>query len=263
MKREDKAILSTFIEVFKSFQLHPMPTVSLQYDPKATVNITGVNELFFNSICIKNPTNQEKLITELRSVQKEHNIPLTVWVTHETEIPEFEILLKENFESPGPFFGMLLELKQAQLTTIPYDVKIEIIQNSLQAKEFAKVYCNVFGLNVLKEVEQWVITQFGKDNPTCLNYIAKLDGQIVGVSSLAIDRAFREFKTGGFYNACVLPEFRKKGIGTAMACHRVHVAKEMGLENISIVLMSDAMARGYCERLGFKNYRTMTPYFIR
>ena len=263
MHHKDKAILSTFLEVFKSFQLQPMPNITLQYDPAATIFLTGLNDLFFNYVCIKNPLDQEQLIIELNAIQKQYNIPLTVWITHETEIPEFEKLMKEHFESPGPFFGMLLELEQAQTAVIPENITIEIIQNPLQAKEFSKIYCDVFNLNVPKECEQWVITQYEKYNPACINYIARINGKIAGVSSLAIDRAFKEFKTGGFYNACVLPEFRNNGIATAMACHRIEVAKQMGLDNLSIVLMADAMARGYCERLGFKNYKTMTPYFIR
>lgn len=263
MQKEDKAILSTFVEVFKSFQLHSMPSISLQYDPKATVFLTGLNDLFFNSIYIKSPIEQEKLIVELKNIQKKYNIPLTVWITHETEIPEFGVLLKENFESPGPFFGMLLEIKHAELMLCPNNITIETIDNSLQAKEFAKMYCAVFDFNTLKESEQWIIQQYEKDNPTCINYIASIDGKIAGICSLAINRSFQECKTGGFYNACVLPEFRKNGLATAMSYHRIQVAKQMGLENLSIVLMSDAMARGYCERLGFKNYKTMTPYFIK
>ncbi len=263
MQNIDNAILSTFLEVFKSFQLQPMPDISLQYDPTATIFLTGLKDLFFNAVCIKNPTDQEQLIIELQTIQKQYGVPLTVWITHETERPEFELLLKKHFESPGPFFGMLLDLEQTQTSAIPDNIAIEMIQNARQAKEFSKIYCEVFNLDVPKECEQWAIKQFESDNPACLNYIASIDGKIAGISSLAIDRAFKEFKTGGFYNACVLPEFRNKGIATAMACHRIDVAKQMGLDNLSIVLMSDAMARGYCERLGFTNYKTMTPYFIR
>lgn len=158
---------------------------------------------------------------------------------------------------------MLLHLNQSQLMPSPNSIHIETVNTASQAKEFAKIYSEVFHLAITKECEQWAIKQYEMDNATCINFIARLEGQIAGVSSLAIDRTFQGFKTGGFYNACVLPEFRNKGIGSAMACHRIQIAKEMGLENLSIVLMSDAMARGYCEKLGFKNYQTMTPFYIR
>jgi hypothetical protein len=51
-------------------------------------------------------------------------------------------------------------------------------------------------------------------------------------------------------------------VATAMASHRVKKAKALGLEYLSVILMSDAMARGYCEKLGFKNYKTLTPFFL-
>lgn len=263
MQKEDQAILSTFVEIFKSFQLSSIPKISLQFDPEATIVLTGLNDIFFNSICIKTPIDQEKLLMELKNLQQQLKVPLTIWITHETAVPEFEILLKENFESPGPFYGMLLDLKQAPLTKTPNNISIEVVESPTQAKEFAKIYCEIFHLNVLEEIEKWAIKQYEMDNPTCITYIARVNGKIAGVSSLVIDHSFKAFKTGGFYNACVLPDFRKHGVATAMACHRIQVARNLGLENISIILMSDAMARGYCEQLGFKNYQTMTPYFIR
>ncbi|WP_419421498.1 GNAT family N-acetyltransferase (plasmid) [Legionella sp. D16C41] len=262
MKKEDNAILSTFIEVFHSFQLHPMPKISLQYDPKAKVALSGLNEIFFNNICINKPFNQEKLLLELKAIQAELKMPLTIWLTHETETPEFENLLKANCESPGPFYGMFLQINQAQLVPLPDYIHIETVTTISQAKKFAKIYTEVFHLNIVEECERWAIKQYEMDNPTCINFIARLEGKVAGVSSLAIDRAFVEFKTGGFYNACVLPEFRKKGVGTSMAYHRIQKAKDIGLESLSIVLMSDVMARGYCEKLGFKDYQTMTPFYI-
>lgn len=263
MQSENKAILSTFVEFFKSFQSKSTPKIILQSDPDAITVFTDINELFFNSICIKNPINQQELIVELKNVKKEYNLPLTVWITPETEAPKLEELLKENFESPGPFYGMLLELQQAQVTPCPSNVSIETVENVAQAKEFSKIYCEVFHLNVLNELQKWAIKQYESNNPTCINYIARVNGVIAGISSLVINQHFKDFKTGGFYNACVLPEFRKNGVATAMACHRIQVAKGIGLKNISIILMSDAMARGYCEQLGFKNHKTMTPYFIK
>ncbi|MBA2710515.1 MAG: GNAT family N-acetyltransferase [Tatlockia sp.] len=263
MSQENKAILSTFIEVFKSFQQNSFPTISLQNDPKANIQLTGLNELFFNTICIRKPIDQQKLISELKNLQRDLKITLTLWLTFETETPEIELLLKDNFETPGPFYGMFLELNEAKLSSIPINIEIETIKTPFQAQQFAKIYSEVFQLNIREECERWAIKQFEMDNADCVNFIARLDGQIAGISSLAIDRTFSAFKTGGFYNACVLPEFRKKGVGTAMACHRITIAKEIGLQNISIVLMSDAKARGYCEKLGFQNLSTLTPYFIK
>lgn len=69
MIKEDKAILSTFLEVFKSFQLRPLPEIVLKSDPKAKVSLSGLNEIFFNNICINKPSNPNALLVELKTLQ--------------------------------------------------------------------------------------------------------------------------------------------------------------------------------------------------
>lgn len=264
MEKEDKAILSTFAEVFKSFQTDTVIQPTLKYDPTADISIANVDALFFNGIYIKNPLDQKKLIEELQNLQHEVGKPLTIWITAETQRPEFAEMLKAHFESPGSFYGMLLDVNQAQRSPIHEQITIDQVNNKEQAHDFAKLFCEVFHFPSLQEhTARWAMQQYEMESPVCMNYLARIDGVLAGVSSLAIDRAFKMFNAGGFYNACVLPEFRKSGVGTAMANHRVSVAKTLGLQYLSIVLMSDAMARGYCEKLGFTNHKTMTPYYIR
>ncbi|MBA2656542.1 MAG: GNAT family N-acetyltransferase [Tatlockia sp.] len=264
MKKEDEIILSTFVEVFKSFQISPFTQPQLKYDPCAKVSISGLDEIFFNGIYIKSPGDQKKLVEELVALQQAIAKPLTVWITPETETPEFEAKLKAHFESPGCFYGMLVDLKQAKLSQSSDRIRIEPVTTQKQAKEFAKIYCALFQLpSLLESITTWLIRQYEMDNPVCLNYLSRIDGVLAGTSSLAIDREFSDYKVGGFYNACVLPKLRNSGVATAMACHRVKVAKELGLDFLSIVLMSDGMARSYCEKLGFISHNTMTPYFIR
>ena len=101
-----------------------------------------------------------------------------------------------------------------------------------------------------------------KEPPSVYSYIARVHGVVAGVCALVIDEKFNNCSTGGLYDGCVLPEFRKLGVGTAMACYRIKVAQALGLQSLSIVLMSDGMARGYCNRLGFKKHHVMTPYYI-
>ena len=188
---------------------------------------------------------------------------MTIWITPETQGQEFEKKLKEQFESPGAFYGMLLDLKSANLSPTPQNITIKLVQSHNDANTFARIYCDTFHFSsLLEHTEKWAIAQYKMDNPTCINYIARVDGVDAGVSTLVIDRNFNEFRAGGFYNACVLPQYRKSGVATAMACHRIEVSKTIGLDYLSIILMSDAMTRGYCTKLGFKDCKTLTPYFI-
>jgi GNAT superfamily N-acetyltransferase len=264
MQREDKAILSTFAETFKSFQSSQITQPLFKYDPDATVIMNGVNEILFNSVCIKNPLDQEKLIKEFQAFHHILKKPLTIWLTPETQADGLEEKLKEQFETPGYFCGMLLDLKKAHLFVTPNTIKIIPVANQQDANYFAKIYCEVFGFpNLLEYIEKWVRKQYEADPPICINYLAKIDDSVAGVCSLVVDKNFKDFNTGGLYNACVLPKYRKMGVATAMANYRIEVAKTLGLDCLSIILMSDAMARGYCEKIGFQNYMTMIPFFLR
>lgn len=261
---EDRAILSTFKEVFKSYKINSCKQPAVHSDPDATVIITDINEIFYNSICLMQPEHQEELIEGLKAVQYKLGKPLTVWMTPETQAPGLEQLLQQHFDTPGPFYGMILNLANANVVQSDVGITIERVESFEQAKDYANLFSSVFEFpNLRNPTMTWAMEQYRVDAPVCINYIARVDGVLAGVSTLVIDRTFQEFKTGGLYNGCVLPEFRAIGVATAMACHRVSEAKQLGLENLSTVLKSDGLARGYCEQLGFKNQQTLTPYFIK
>lgn len=265
MLLEDKAVLSTFFAVIKSFKEdHTNGEMILDSDPTASSAITHLDAVLFNSVGIKQPVDNSKLIAELINKQRDLNYPLTAWITAETKAAGLEQMLKDNFECPGPFYGMVLDLKHAKSYPQPQHIHVEEIKTPEQAEMFGTTLADVFNFPTVKtRYIKWANQQLEIDQPISINFIAKINDEIAGASSLFLDKTFRDFKVGGFYNACVVPKFRKQGVGMAMACHRIKIAKELGLDYLSILLMSDAMARGYCEKVGFKNYHTMTPYYIK
>jgi len=264
MRIEDKAILSTWLEYLRSLKITPdSVSPSLNSDPASSAVITGINENLYNSVFLQNPIDGEMLIQELRALHDELNLQLTAWVTDVPAADQLHRMLKTHFHSPGAFYGMLLDLAKANVSACPPNVSIEVVNSRHQAEVYAEVFCKTFHFpNLLEPTVRWAVNQYQELNRYGISYIAKVEGVVAGVCSLIIDREFQDFKTGGFYNACVLPEFRRRGVGTAMACHRVKMAKELGLQYVSIILMSDALARSYCEQLGFENFETLTPYYI-
>ena len=158
---------------------------------------------------------------------------------------------------------MLLDLQQANLTACPKEVTIEQVKNREQAVIYATLLCEVFNFpRLFEHTINWLEQQIYAPQPSGYSFLAKVNGEVAGACSLMVDYHFKEFRAGGLYNACVAPKFRKYGVGTAMACHRVNIAKELGFDCLSIILMSDAMARGYCQRMGFTSYGTLTPYYV-
>ncbi len=54
MQKEDAAIISTFVETFKSYQLNQIIQPSLKYDPTATVVLTDLDEVFLIAFALNN-----------------------------------------------------------------------------------------------------------------------------------------------------------------------------------------------------------------
>ena len=265
MQTKCDVVVSTWLASLNSLKINQTAVERiLKYAPQSSLVITGANENFYNSVMLCNPTDNAKLVEELRILQQELAHPLTAWVTKDTNSYDLEQALNEQFQSPGPFYGMLLDLNKANLTACSTNISIEPVSNSEEAEEFGSVFCKVFNFHpdLLERTANRAVLQSTKEPPSVYSYIARVHGVVAGVCALVIDEKFNNCSTGGLYDGCVLPEFRKLGVGTAMACYRIKVAQALGLQSLSIVLMSDGMARGYCNRLGFKKHHVMTPYYI-
>lgn len=105
---------------------------------------------------------------------------------------------------------------------------VEAVKTPLQASQFAEIFCEIFNMpNILEHVKRWAIKQYEMEDPTCINYLGKIGIETAGISSLVIDKQFKEFKTGGFYNAGVLSKFRRSGLATVMAFHRINIARKI------------------------------------
>lgn len=79
MLKADRAILSTFAEVLKSFKINKDAHPGLKSDPGASIDITGINEILYNAVYLGHPENEKNLIEELKSLQCDLGKPLTVW----------------------------------------------------------------------------------------------------------------------------------------------------------------------------------------
>lgn len=112
--KEDRAILSTFIEVMKSFEVNADAHPGLKSDPGATVTIAGINEIFYNAIYLRHPENEKNLIEELKSLQSDLGKPLTFWITAETQAPGLDTILKNHFLTPVSFLSTGSQVSQLQ-----------------------------------------------------------------------------------------------------------------------------------------------------
>lgn len=265
-------IVSTAEFYFESFKLDNwLDIVPLKNAPDSRIIVTGTNSYVHNNIFIKSDhpdIDKIALIRELQDLKKSLNgLPVTMWLTTETKIPDIHKVFSRHFQSSGTFYGMLLDLSQVNDSTFPqysHRITVEEVKSNELARHFADILDKVFRCPNVKALElDWTTAQFTRESPPdSLNYVAFADGIPAGISSLIVDKEYTPYLTGGFYADGVLSEFRKLGIATAMGVRRVRTAQALGMQHVSTVLMSDVMARGYYERLGFVDVETMIPYFL-
>ncbi len=84
--------------------------------------------------------------------------------------------------------------------------------------------------------------------PDVVSYIAFIDGQAVAGASAMLIRKFNVIALSG---TSTLPQFRGRGIQTAMLKTRLHVAAEVGIDLACIVTQGGTTSQRNAERLGF------------
>jgi len=86
-------------------------------------------------------------------------------------------------------------------------------------------------------------------------FIAELDGRPVGIVNARVDK-MREEKKGFIRTLGVVPEYRRRGIGRALAEKAIENLKERGMETIEAgAVMDKPEAIGLWESMGFKRVR--------
>ena len=152
----------------------------------------------------------------------------------------------------GPLAGLYLDLAKYA----PSSSDIEIIP--VTTEELFQKWCYIHARTWNKSYE--VTDLFFKGlNPTsnsdgrCFLFLAKFQDLFVGCSLLDI-----QGKQGGCYWDCVLPEYRNRGIGTAMIHRRVKVAHERGCTSVVAQCLNSSLPLYL--KAGFKKYSDMALF---
>ncbi len=88
--------------------------------------------------------------------------------------------------------------------------------------------------------------------------IAELDGEPVGIVNGYVDKERKE-KKGFLYNFGVTPEYRRRGIGRALAQKTIESLRERGMETVEAsAVMTKPAAMGLLESMGFSQVRVFS-----
>ncbi len=125
-------------------------------------------------------------------------------------------------------------------------MNIRLMKNS----DYNRVYslwlsCKGMGLNDIDDSEQG-IRRFLERNPeTC--FVAEQDNRIAGVILAGNDG-----RRGYIYHAAVLPEHRRKGIGTALLDTALKALADIGIVKVALVVFErNSDGNAFWEKQGF------------
>src|SRR5208282_2402490 len=86
-------------------------------------------------------------------------------------------------------------------------------------------------------------------------YLARIDGRVVGGATLAV-----RGRIAGLFGASTLPEFRKRGVQTALLSARMTRAVEAGCELAMSVALPGSYSQRNITRQGFQTLYTRVKF---
>lgn len=140
--------------------------------------------------------------------------------------------------------------KEFRQNPVP-DVQIEILSDGTHLNDWIQPIQIAFEMNdaVAKQYQ----TCLEKNAKHFVHFIAKTDNKIIAAASLFLHKDI-----AGLYNLAVVPEYRTKGIGTALHCARLNEARKQGYNYAT--LQATPMATHLDESLGFEKLSELTIY---
>ncbi len=208
--------------------------------------ITGFNAADLNLIALKNFDN-----TLIKKLKKE-KFPFSYLPTEKTE-KGFEKFMKSNGlikieEATAHEFFDFLNYKYKENNKII----IKKVTTSSELKDFARIAEVAFSIPQ-KDSFKFLFSTLAY--PQMQLFIAFIDGNPAGSAMLFIDNDVAEMAWDG-----VLPEYRKKGVATAMLEYRLKIAKDMGAK--IAVSQNFLTSSGYYKREGFKSIGEPVPVYV-
>ncbi|QEE15071.1 GNAT family N-acetyltransferase [Promethearchaeum syntrophicum] len=259
------AIDQNSIDFWKTFSNFLDKDESLKKNPKFEISVkkevskifTGMNHPIGNAFTRANFTEQQvyEKVSIYLNLAKQKNIPFIWWVGALSKPHNLgEILAKIGLikdESPGMYLNLRdIDETKYKAALNRSKIKIEQILNPKEEKFWLDLCSTIFEMEEVKdEIDRmWrVCLKF------CDAYLATYEGNPVGISMV-----FYGGGVAGIYNVGVHPDYRNRGIGTAITLAPTIQAKKKGYE-ISILMSSEIGFKVYSQ-IGFQECCKFNQY---
>jgi len=165
-------------------------------------------------------------------------------------------LTRHGFTHNRDWLSMALDLTSfSAVVVLPSGFEIRTAESDEDLEIWAKVVLTSFGIddNVHGAYGRHLIAQDTLNRDRHIHYLGLLDGRPVATAVL-----FKGTEAAGIYWVGTLPEFRGRGIATAMMNHMLSDAKESGYKVAS--LNSSPIGHPLYQKIGFIDYFTTNIY---
>ena len=188
-------------------------------------------------------------IEATEALLREHGVPGLWWVRLPGHPPDLGDRLVERgwtFDEEMPWMAASIEAILAGLPDPPGDLAIEAVEDDVAQKRWLAAMTAGFGMGDTGRAAMTRLADavgYGRDRPW-RRFAGTIDGRAVGSSGLMVSA-----RVAGIYNVATDPEFRRRGIASAMTGRALREARDRGYQ--VAILGASPMGLPVYSRMGF------------
>jgi GNAT superfamily N-acetyltransferase len=250
----NKTIITGLLDFFQSItEGNNLPHSEFHNSSERTMYCSGINYAPLNGVLDKgkNDIDPAQIVAIIDTFQSK-KLPLVWWTDN-------KILEIHGFQFAGSMKGISLDLSESKINpkkTIPANLKIDKVQTRQEMDQFCKILDACFGLGEEATKQYSIASYSALKQQKQIHYLGYLDGRPVSTLTLTITPT-----STGLWNGATQPEYRKRGISTALSCEALSEAKKRGYKEAIAILMPKGLAASMTQNLGFKEVCNL-PFYI-
>lgn len=240
--------------------VHAPPIGEVHADAEVTWFLTGAPTPNANGVlCAELPPGHLDAVIEARLAPfRARSLPMMWWrfAPPESSDPAMDEALRGHglvLDADRPGFGM--ELADLRESVVPIGVCIERVGDDGAFGSSVQVVASAFDDPAFEEgssVRSFRRYGFG-DGAPFRHFVCRVEGASVGAATLSLGAG-----VAGLGNIAVVPQWRRRGVGAAVAAAALLEARALGLEIAA--LSADPLGVGLYRKLGFREVSRHLTY---
>lgn len=227
----------------------------------------AVQEPIYNGFLLKEGFEknwQEIVDFQVQFFQKQ-KLPSSCFIAPNSQLDRIGEYLKQlGYHTPGPYQAISLDLSLPLTPSFQPIPSVKQVLTDKELKKWSTILATVFFPELKETLSDFLYENYKKLGYTgpMRHYLGYVDAKPVGASSLLLTYNSHP-EICGLWNGAVLKEWRRKGVGRAMAEKRIVDAQDLGFSLMVCFMEADALAWSYCKPLGFEVQHLLHPYFSK